>query len=203
MIVKNDKPLMAISYETRTLKMLRLLVNRDDPSLVVNRIDPKDFLLSSSDEYQYINLVTIDFAERKLISKILDDRNHDRFSFIDTDFRGRIYEECNFGPGCLIFPGAMFYYADIGKDVIIHGRVSCAEGTKIGDGCFLSGMATIAGDVTIGDFCFISTNVLIMDHVSICDDVRILPATNVRKSISSPGTYWNPYSYKVEKMRKL
>lgn len=191
---------MAISYDTRTFLMLTRFMHDADSTVEILRIDPKDFIMKSSDEYQYINLVSKDFQERKLISKLLDDRSHDRFSYIDTEYKAVKHEHSNFGPGCFIYPGVMAYFADFGKDVMVHGRCNFAEGVKVGDGCFFSGTVTVAGDSTIGSFCNISTNVLIMDHVTICDDVRILPATNVRKSITKSGTYYNPYAYKVEEI---
>ena len=200
MIVKNDKPLMAISYDTRTFLMLKRFMHDSEPDLELLRIDPKEFILTSSNEFQYINLITKDFDERKLISKLLDDRSHDRFSYIDTEYKAVKHEHSKFGPGCFIYPGVMTYFADFGKDVMVHGRCNFAEGVTVGDGCFFSGTVTVAGDSSIGSFCNISTNVLIMDHVSICDNVRILPATNVRKSITKPGTYYNPYAYKVEEI---
>lgn len=192
---------MAISYDTMTFLMLTRFIHSCDNNLEIHRLDPKKFLTDeSSNSFQYINLVTKDFQERKIISSLLDSRSHDRFSYIDTEYKAVKHEHSTFGAGCLVYPGAMTYFANFGKDVIVHGRSNFAENVTVGNGCFISGSVTVAGNSSIGNFCNISTNVLIMDHVTICDDVRILPATNIRKSITKPGTYYNPYAYKVEEV---
>lgn len=200
MIIKNEKPLVAISYNTRTFKMLERFINNEDPTLTITCIDPAEFIAGSSDDKQYINLVTKDMAERAVISNLLDERGHDRFSYIDTSFTSPD-ENTTWGAGCLVYPGVMTYYGNFGKDVMIHGRCNFAEGVSVGNGTFFSGTVTVAGDVSIGDFCFISTNVLILDHVRITNDVRILPATNIRKSIKKSGTYYNPNAYKLEEIK--
>ena len=88
---------MAISYDTRTFLMLTRFMHDADSTVEILRIDPKDFIMKSSDEYQYINLVSKDFQERKLISKLLDDRSHDRFSYIDTEYKAtRVLERVGY-----------------------------------------------------------------------------------------------------------
>lgn len=200
MLVKNDKPLMAISYDTKTFLMLQRFIYDCDANAVLSRIDPEDFIKNPSGDFQYMNLVTKDFKARYHISNLLDAHGLDRFSYIDSQYKTVKYEYSKFGPGCFVYPGVMAYFADFGKDVIVHGRCNFAEGVTVGNGCFFSGNVTVAGDVSIGKFCNISTNVLIMDHVCICDHVKILPATNIRKSITKPGTYYNPNSYKVREI---
>lgn len=199
MLIKNEKPLCAISYDTKTFTMLTRLVNKDDKSLVIKRIEPKEFIKEHSNEYQYINLVIKDVDERKLISSVLDANNCDRFSYINTNLS--VHEFTKFGPGCFVYPGVMTYEATIGKDNILHGRVSLAEDVVIGNGCFFSGVVSIAGSTTIGDYCFISTSVTVMDNLKIANDVRLLPGMVIKKSIQEPGTYYNPSVFEIKKLK--
>lgn len=201
MLLKNDKPLAAISYDTRTYAMLCELVSRDDPDIAVLRIDPNDFEKSPDPTYQYVNLVNKDWEQRKRISKILDEKQLDRFSYISQDIAS--HNNTTFGNGCVIFAGLGTYYGTIGNDVMMHGRVSLAEGVSVGNGCFFSGLVTVAGDSHIGDFCYIGTSVVILDHVKICSDVKLLPGTSVKKDITEPGKYYNPFFYRIEKMRDI
>jgi UDP-3-O-[3-hydroxymyristoyl] glucosamine N-acyltransferase len=100
----------------------------------------------------------------------------------------------------MLFPGVWAYTGSIGNDVIVHAFVKLAENVRIGNGCFISGSVTIAGGCIIGDWCFLGNNLFFIDQVSICDNVKLLPGTNLRKSITEPGTYYNPHTYKVEKI---
>lgn len=202
-IRENDKPLCAISYDTKTFAKLKKMIDEQEPGTVIVRILPADFFNNPSDEFQYINLVTMDFSERERISRMLDECSLKRFSVIHHFFMKWDMNNATFGPGCLIFGGLMTYNGIIGKDCIIHGRVSLAEDVVIGDGCFLSGSITIAGDSKIGNFCFLSTNVTIMDHVTISDYVTLTPGMMIRKSISEAGTYYNPYVFEVRKMKNF
>jgi acetyltransferase-like isoleucine patch superfamily enzyme len=199
-IRQNDKPLRAISYDTRTFGNLKILLNYDEPGIEIDRVTPAEFFKDPDSNFQYINLVTLDFEEREKISKCLDQHSLSRFSFIDDSFDNPT-NSLEYGPGCLILKGVFSYKAKVGKDCIIHGRVSLAENVVVGDGCFFSGLVTIAGSSTIGNFCFISTNVTIMDNTKITDHVRLLPGMVVRKSISETGTYYNPYVFEVKKMK--
>jgi len=202
MIIKNSKPLAAISYETATFKVLSNYIHYEDPSLSITRINPSDFISSSSQDYQYINLITKDFVERKLVSSLLDERNHDRFSYLhNSTAPGTTYNNCSIGPGSFLYQGSGWYNLTTGKDCIIHGGCAFAENVSIGNGSFLSGFVLVGGNVKIGNFCFISTDVLIMDNVTICDDTKIGPRSAVRKSITSPGVYVNPYALKIKKIK--
>lgn len=192
---------MAISYDTRTYAMLCELVRLDDPDIAVLRMDPNDFEKSPDPTYQYVNLVNKDWGQRQRITSILDRDNLDRFSYINEEISK--HKNTDFGPGCVVFAGLATYYGKIGKDVMMHGRVSLAEGVTIGTGCFLSGVVTVAGDSHIGDFCYIGTSVVILDHVKICNNVHLLPGTSVKKNITESGKYYNPFFYKIEKMREL
>jgi len=201
-IRQNDKPLCAISYETSTYANLKKLISSRNSCDILYRIHPEEFIKNPSTEFQYVNLVVLDYTEREKISFILDEKELGRFTFIDDSF-GNAQDSNNVhaGPGCVLMSGIFSYGATLGKDCIVHGRVSFAEDVSIGNGCFLSGLVTVAGSTKIGNFCFISTNVTIMDHLTINDHVRLLPGMVVRKSITDPGTYYNPYVFEVKKMK--
>ena len=200
----SDKPLAVISYETQTLFFLRTFLSQESDE-TVTRIDPEKFLLDPSDQYQYINLVVKDFDLRKRISQTLDQHQLGRWTFIGEDAKEIRHtteknEHLSIGDGCFIYPAVWVYSGAIGNDVIIHGMVRIAENVKIGNGTFISGSVTIAGSCNIGSWCFIGNNIFFIDSVDICDDVKLLPGTNIRKSITSPGVYYNPYTYKIEKI---
>jgi acetyltransferase-like isoleucine patch superfamily enzyme len=205
MLLRNDKPLMAISYDTSTYFLLTQYLE-NEPDAKVGRIEPLDFFKNPSDEYQYINLVTLDVDERKKIINVLDDKKLDRFSYIHSDIFHRKFSDIetvreNIGLGCFIYPGVWTYKAEIGKDCIIHSFVRMAENVKIGNNVFISGNVTIAGSSKVGNNCVIGTNVLIMDHVTIGDGVKLLPSMTIRKDIVKSGTYYNPAVFEVKEMR--
>lgn len=205
MIIKNnDKPLCAISYDTKTFIILNNFI-KEETGVELHRIDPKEFIAAPTNDYQYINLVIKDFEERKQVSNILDTLNLDRFTYINTDFARHTklnvaLNSISIGLGCMLYPGVWLYSGKIGQDVIMHSWTKLAENVEIGDGCFLSGDVTIAGDCKIGNFCYIGTDVLFFDHVNIPDNTKLLPGLIVRKTIKESGTYFNPYMYKLEKL---
>jgi UDP-3-O-[3-hydroxymyristoyl] glucosamine N-acyltransferase len=201
----SDKPLAVVSYDTATFSMLTAFMSTDSTESVT-RIDPEDFLKSPSNQYQYINIVVKDFDLRKQISKTLDQHNLGRWTFIAEDpaLVNQVVvnknKKLSVGQGCVIYPGVWAYSGTIGNDVLIHSGVKLAENVSIGNGCYLSGATTIAGNCKIGDWCFLGNNLFFIDNVSVCDNVKLLPGTNLRKSITQPGTYYNPHTYKIEKI---
>jgi acetyltransferase-like isoleucine patch superfamily enzyme len=199
MIIGNSKPLAVVSYDTQTYGQLKKFVEAEE-NCILTRINPLDFLKNPDSKYQYINLVVKDFEQRKQISAILDQHNLDRFTYIGLELRTSHFhlDTVSVGKGCMIFPGVWMYSGSIGNDVIIHAMVKLAEGVHVGNGCFLSGSITLAGGCSVGDWCFLGNNLFFIDGVKICDNVKLLPGTNLRKSISAPGTYYNPNTYKVE-----
>lgn len=204
MIIKNHKPLCAISYDTITYQLLKQFLDLEIPGIVLDRIEPDQFKINLSNEFQYINLVLKDFDEREIISKLLDLNNLDRFSYLaDTYVHPLLIGQgakVDVGAGCMIYPGVWGYSGKIGNDVIIHSTTRLAENFSIGNGCFLSGNIAIAGDCEIGDFCYLGTNVMLIDHIKICDHVKLLPGVSVRKSITHSGTYYNPYTFELKKI---
>lgn len=201
MLIKNEKPLAAISYDTLTFNVLKKLILAES-NIELARVDPTEFLQNPTTTYQYINLVVKDFEQRKKVSNILDSCALDRFTYIAEDSISTQFKstDIKIGAGCMVFPSVWAYNAEIGNDVIIHSGVRLAENTKIGNGSFLSGSITIAGSCTIGSWCFIGNNLFFIDGISICNDVKLLPGTNLRKSISKPGTYYNPNTYRTEEI---
>jgi acetyltransferase-like isoleucine patch superfamily enzyme len=201
MLIKNDKPLAAISYDTRTFGQLGKFVQADGTN-EITRIEPSDFLKNPTSDFQYINLVIKDFDQRKQISAVLDQHNLDRFTYIGHDSTDSLFHVSNItvGKGCMIFPWVRAYSGNIGNDVVVHSMTVLAEDVQIGNGSFVSGGVTIAGGCKIGNWCFLGNNLFFMDNVSICDNVKLIPGTNIRKSITEPGTYYNPYTYKIEKI---
>lgn len=205
MIYRNSaKPLAAISYDTVTFCMLSEFLAKES-SEPLERILPEDFLKNRNNQYQYINLVVKDFDLRKQVSAALDHQNLERWSLVVNDQANSSYsftrnKNLSIGQGCLIYPAVWAYSGQIGNDVIIHSMVNLAENVQVGNGCFFSGSITVAGGCTIGDWCFLGNNLFVMDGVHVCDNVKLLPGTNIRKSITQPGTYYNPNTCKVEKI---
>jgi acetyltransferase-like isoleucine patch superfamily enzyme len=201
---QSNKPLAAISYDTKTYDLLcRFLSIESDEA--VTRILPDVFLKNPSADFQYINLVVKDFDLRKNISGLLDSKQLDRWTFIADDGSDAHQaliknDKIIVGQGCFIYPAVWAYSGQIGKDVIIHSWVKLAEGVSIGDGTFISGEVTIPGSCKIGKWCFIGNNIFFIDNVSITDNVKLLPGTNLRKSINKPGTYYNPNMFRIEEI---
>lgn len=201
MLFKNNKPLMAISYDTHTYVQLKKFIQTAE-NIDLARIEPENFIQDPDPTYQYINLVVKDFDQRKQVSTVLDQKNLDRFTYIGEPATANRFlnQEIKVGQGCMLFPGVWMYSGAIGNDVIMHSFIRMAENVQIGHGSFLSGSITIAGSCSVGNWCFLGNNLFFIDHVSICDNVKLLPGTNLRKSITESGTYYNPNTYKVEKI---
>lgn len=201
MLIKNDKPLMAVSYDTQTYGQLQKFIQVDE-GFNLTRIEPDEFLTNPDPAYQYINLVVKDFEQRKRVSATLDRLELDRFTYIGNELGAARFHFDNIavGKGCMIFPGVWAYSGAIGNDVIVHSMTKLAENVRVGNGCFLSGSITIAGGCTVGDWCFLGNNLFFIDGIQVCDNVKLLPGTNLRKSIKDEGTYYNPNTYKVERI---
>lgn len=201
---KSDKPLAAVSYDTKTYDLLCRFMSLETAETVV-RISPEDFLANPTADYQYINLVVKDFDLRKTISSVLDETKLDRWTFIAEDGTAAHQtliknNKITVGDGCFIYPAVWAYSGTIGNDVIIHSWVKLAEDIEIGSGTFISGEVTIPGSCKIGNWCFIGNNIFFVDNISITDNVKLLPGTNLRKSIKKSGVYYNPNIFKVEEI---
>lgn len=192
-----------ISYDTQAWALIQKFVASEGiDNKVIIRVDPKDFLANPQACYQYINLVVLDWEERFRISQTLDQHNLDRWTYIGEPSTYQFFQNLSLtvGPGCVLFPAVWAYQGSIGKDTIVHSLVRIAENVSIGNGCYISGSVTIAGSCTIGDRCYLGNNLFMIDHVNLCDDVRLLPGTNLRKSVTVSGTYYNPNTYRIEKL---
>ncbi|WP_116964550.1 UDP-3-O-(3-hydroxymyristoyl)glucosamine N-acyltransferase [Fastidiosibacter lacustris] len=77
----------------------------------------------------------------------------------------------------------------IGDGVKIDNQIQIAHNVVIGENTAIAGSSGIAGSVTIGKNCLIGGQVGISGHLSICDDVMLAAASNVSKSIDTPGFY--------------
>lgn len=201
MITRNlQKPLAAISFDTATYKQLKHLIEVESPGLGLALVSPAQFLKDLSNDYQYVNLITKDFALRKQISQALDAADLERFTYVDDFFKspGQV---STVGTGSVLFQAVFCYSATFGKDCLVHGRTAFGENVMVGQGSFFSGGVTVAGHARIGDFCFVSTNVAVMDHVTVASDVRLLPGLIVKKDIIESGVYYNPYAFKINKLK--
>lgn len=201
MIICNSKPLAAISYDTQTYGQLKKFIAAESQIELV-RIDPNNFLTNPDSKYQYINLVVKDFEQRKQVSFTLDQHNLDRFTYIGESSLSSQFHVANIdvGKGCMLFPSVWVYSGKIGNDVIIHTSVKMAENVQIGNGCFFSGSITLAGNCKVGNWCYLGNNLFCIDHVEICDNVKLLPGTNLRKNITKSGTYYNPNMFRIEEI---
>lgn len=198
MIIGNNKPLAAISYDTQAYGLVKQFTMADGVDVV--KISPEEFAASPSTDFQYVNLVVKDWDERARISAKLDQLNLDRWSYIGEPYTAQMLKEgkISVGSGSVIFPMTFAYSGAIGQDAIIHSMVKIAENVSIGNGCYISGGVTIAGSCKIGNRCYLGNNLFIIDHINLCNDVRLLPGTNVRKNITKAGTYYNPNTFKIE-----
>lgn len=73
--------------------------------------------------------------------------------------------------------------------VKLDNQIQIAHNVHIGAHTAIAGCVGIAGSTTIGKRCTIAGAAMIIGHLVIADDVNILVASVVTKSISSPGTY--------------
>ena len=183
--LNNNKPCVAISYNTVTYADLTYYMSKENVDLI--RIAPEDFIQNSTNEYQYINLVVNNIELRETITNALDNNNLDRFSFVhpsatvDVDIASA---------GIMIYPQVTLYpNARIGNDVIIHANTQIAHFSELGKGTYVSGSVTIGGNTKIGNYCSIGISATIVDKLTISSYVKIGPATLIRKNIISPGTY--------------
>ena len=175
----------AVSYDSLTYADLKHYLHREH-AIELERVEPEQ--LSVDRDRQYINLI-IDSSKRKYVSAFLDDNQLDRFSYIhSTCVMGDLSVAGVFiYPQVIVYPGAV-----VGKDVIVHAHSIIGHNVKVDQGTFLSGKVSLAGSTSIGKFCWIGMHVAIGDKITIGDDIKIGANTFVRKSISEPGTYYNP-----------
>ena len=73
--------------------------------------------------------------------------------------------------------------------VKLDNQIQIAHNVRIGAHTAIAGCTGIAGSTTIGKRCTIAGACNIIGHLVIADDVNILVASVIAKSISRPGTY--------------
>ncbi|MDO8347855.1 MAG: UDP-3-O-(3-hydroxymyristoyl)glucosamine N-acyltransferase [Rugosibacter sp.] len=77
----------------------------------------------------------------------------------------------------------------IGDGVKLDNQIQVAHNVKIGAHSALAGCVGIAGSAVIGRRCTIGGGAIILGHLTLADDVNVLAATVVAKSIAQAGTY--------------
>lgn len=77
----------------------------------------------------------------------------------------------------------------IGDGVKLDNQIQVAHNVKIGAHSALAGCVGIAGSAVIGMRCTIGGGAIILGHLTLADDVNVLAATVVAKSIAQAGTY--------------
>jgi tetrahydrodipicolinate N-succinyltransferase len=194
MLISNNKPCVAISFDTATFKDLQYFLNKFH-QISLHRVEPDDHdNLSWSDDNQYINLVVNDMGLREKINQTIDTQDLDRFTFVHPNATVDSQIVAN---GSLIYAGVVIYpNCVIEKDVIIHSNVAVGHFSSIGQGTYISGNVAIGGTTKIGRYCYISIGSTVLDQLGIVDHVRIGPSTLIRKNISVPGTYATPRNVK-------
>ena len=80
----------------------------------------------------------------------------------------------------------------IGDDVIIDNQVQIAHNVTIGQGTAIAACTAIAGSTKIGKYCQIGGGACLNGHIILTDNVRIVSATNVYRSIEKEGAYASP-----------
>lgn len=75
----------------------------------------------------------------------------------------------------------------IHKGVKLDNQIQIAHNCEIGENTVIAAQSGIAGSTKIGKNCMIGGKVGIVGHIEICDNVIITAATNVSKSVTSPG----------------
>ena len=77
----------------------------------------------------------------------------------------------------------------IGNGVKLDNLVQIAHNVRIGEHSLMAAMSGVAGSSIIGKRCLIGGGAVLIDHLTLCDDVRVLFRSVVTKSIRTPGTW--------------
>lgn len=77
----------------------------------------------------------------------------------------------------------------IGNGVKLDNLVQIAHNVHIGEHSLMAAMSGVAGSSIIGRRCLIGGGAVLIDHLTLCDDVRVLFRSVVTKSITTPGTW--------------
>jgi acetyltransferase-like isoleucine patch superfamily enzyme len=198
MLIHNQLPLVAISYDSSTFDDLKFYIGHYH-GLDLGRIEPACFLNNPDSQFAYINLVSQDWPLRQQISCVLDDRL-ERFSFIHPDSES---PGTQIGQGVFIYSKVSLYpSAVIGNDVIIHSLSAVPHKTTIGNGTYISGKVVIGGKTQIGSWCYLGLDSTIFDCIQIGDHVKIGACSVIKKSLTEAGTWSTSYKKKLVNLKQ-
>ena len=193
MLVHNQLPLSAISYDSSTFDDLKFYI-RHYHGLDLHRTDPESFLSNPNSQFAYINLINQDWALRQQISSVLDE-HLERFSFVHPDSES---PGTQIGQGVFIYPKVSLYpSAVIDNDVIIHSFSAVTHKTTIGNGTYISGKVGIGGGTQIGSWCYLGMDSTIFNEIKIGDHVKIGACSIIKKNITKAGTWSTSYKKKL------
>ncbi|MGD8324193.1 MAG: UDP-3-O-(3-hydroxymyristoyl)glucosamine N-acyltransferase [Gammaproteobacteria bacterium] len=88
----------------------------------------------------------------------------------------------------------------IGNGVKLDNLVQIAHNVHIGEHSLMAAMSGAAGSSIIGKRCLIGGGAVLIDHLTLCDDVRVLFRSVVTRSIRTPST-WSG-SFPAEEARR-
>lgn len=77
----------------------------------------------------------------------------------------------------------------IGNGVKLDNLVQVAHNVHIGEHSLMAAMSGVAGSSIIGKRCLIGGGAVLIDHLTLCDDVRVLFRSVVTRSIRTPSTW--------------
>ena len=193
MLVHNQLPLSAISYDSSTFDDLKFYI-RHYHGLDLHRTDPESFLSNPNSQFAYINLINQDWALRQQISSVLDE-HLERFSFVHPDSES---PGTQIGQGVFIYPKVSLYpSAVIDNDVIIHSISVVPHKTTIGNGTYISLKVVIGGSTQIGSWCYLGMDSTIFNGIKIGDHVKIGACSIIKKNITKAGTWSTSYKKKL------
>lgn len=77
----------------------------------------------------------------------------------------------------------------IENNVILDNLIQIAHNVRIGENTAMAANVGIAGSTTVGKNCMFGGGCNINGHIDICDNVHLVGASGVAKSIRKPGAY--------------
>ena len=108
-----------------------------------------------------------------------------------------IEDDVEIGSNCTIDRATMGETI-IRRGVKLDNMIQIAHNVEIGENTVIAAQSGVAGSTKIGKNCMIGGKVGIVGHITICDNVILTAATNVSKSITTPGMY---SGYRSQPMR--
>jgi len=104
--------------------------------------------------------------------------------------------------GAYIGPYSVVHRATLDQTVIseqatVGALCNIGHNVYVGPQSILTACISVGGSSHIGESCYVGMGAMIMDHIKICDHVRIGMGAIVTKDIKVPGIYHgNPATYK-------